>query len=195
MKPAFPILLGRHWDGIQQLKGWWMSEKLDGWRAYRTADGKLLTREGNEVNAPDWWLAGLPAGVELDGELWLGRGTISALKSILGKNEASDEDWMKVQFAVFDVPSHPGTFEERQAHLTSLDLGLFAFRIEQTVCPSNDVAKLKMNMVVLDGGEGIMMRKPGSLYERERSYTLLKVKPKPIIKAPFAGGVEAGFGW
>src|SRR5713101_1808456 len=32
--PAPPLLLAERWDGAMNLAGWWMSEKLDGVRAY-----------------------------------------------------------------------------------------------------------------------------------------------------------------
>src|ERR1043166_1698864 len=68
---APPILLAEKWDGAQDLAGWWMSEKLDGVRAYW--DGKMfLSRLGNKLHAPDWFCAGLPE-VPLDGEFWIGR--------------------------------------------------------------------------------------------------------------------------
>src|SRR4051794_30384226 len=40
------LLLAESWDNVCELRGWWMSEKLDGVRAYW--DGKrLLSRLGN----------------------------------------------------------------------------------------------------------------------------------------------------
>jgi len=51
--------------------GWWMSEKLDGVRAYW--DGKqFLSRNNNIFYAPEWFTEGLP-GHQLDGELWVAR--------------------------------------------------------------------------------------------------------------------------
>src|SRR5262249_55949445 len=35
-KPEMPLLLAEKWDGSTDLAGWWMSEKLDGVRAYWT---------------------------------------------------------------------------------------------------------------------------------------------------------------
>src|SRR6185436_12194449 len=43
---AAPVLLAESWDGLLDPSGWWLSEKLDGVRAYW--DGtKLLSRLGN----------------------------------------------------------------------------------------------------------------------------------------------------
>lgn len=61
-----PLLLANPWDNDQDLSGWWMSEKLDGVRAYW--DGKdFISRLGNRYHAPDWFTAGLPE-TPLDGE-------------------------------------------------------------------------------------------------------------------------------
>src|SRR5688572_1079238 len=62
---APPLLLAHSWDNDRDLGGWWMSEKLDGVRAYW--DGRrFISRLGNPYVAPDWFVAGLPA-VPLDG--------------------------------------------------------------------------------------------------------------------------------
>ncbi|HEV3116274.1 MAG TPA: DNA ligase, partial [Gemmataceae bacterium] len=56
---APPLLLAESWDGSTDPAGWWLSEKLDGVRAYW--DGKqFLSRLGNLYHAPDWFTAGLP---------------------------------------------------------------------------------------------------------------------------------------
>jgi DNA ligase-1 len=66
-----PLLLAERWEGDVELQGWWMSEKLDGVRAYW--DGRrFISRLGNKYLAPDWFLEGLP-DTPLDGELWIGR--------------------------------------------------------------------------------------------------------------------------
>ena len=68
-----PLLLAESWDNAADLSDWWMSEKLDGVRAYW--DGKqFLSRHGNIYYAPDWFIEGLPT-VPLDGELWIDRKT------------------------------------------------------------------------------------------------------------------------
>ena len=52
--------------------GWWISEKLDGVRAYW--DGaNFWSRNGNQFPAPAWFKAGLPTDQALDGELWCAR--------------------------------------------------------------------------------------------------------------------------
>ncbi len=54
------LLLAHPWENDTDLTGWWMSEKLDGVRAWW--DGQqFLSRLGNVYHAPDWFVAGLPA--------------------------------------------------------------------------------------------------------------------------------------
>ena len=49
---------------------YWVSEKLDGVRAFW--DGEtLVSRRGNPFVAPPWFVEGFPAA-PLDGELWMG---------------------------------------------------------------------------------------------------------------------------
>src|SRR6478609_7109030 len=56
-REAPPLLLAESWDGATDPTGWWMSEKLDGVRAYW--DGQqFLSRQGNLYHAPDWFVAG-----------------------------------------------------------------------------------------------------------------------------------------
>jgi DNA ligase-1 len=70
-RTAPSLLLAQRWENDTDLTGWWMSEKLDGVRAWWDGQ-KFLSRQGNVYYAPDWFTAGLP-NVPLDGELWLNR--------------------------------------------------------------------------------------------------------------------------
>jgi hypothetical protein len=63
----------------QSCEGWLMSEKFDGWRV-GVSGGRLVTRGGNFLDAPQWFMDGLPDGI--DAELFAGR---SAFYSIQGR--------------------------------------------------------------------------------------------------------------
>src|SRR3954469_1471170 len=67
------LLLANVWNPSMDPTGWWMSEKYDGLRGFWDGE-KLWSRKGNAIVAPDLFLAELPKGVALDGELWIGRG-------------------------------------------------------------------------------------------------------------------------
>ena len=107
---APPLLLAHSWDGQADLAGWWMSEKLDGVRAYW--DGTtFVSRLGNPFHAPDWFVAGLP-DTPLDGELWSGRRRFQRTISIVRRQDRSDH-WREVTYVVFDAPGLALPFEER----------------------------------------------------------------------------------
>jgi DNA ligase-1 len=171
-----PILLAHAWGGDVDLTGWWMSEKLDGVRAYW--DGKrFLSRLGNPFYPPRWFVDALPDH-PLDGELWAGRKLFQRTVSIVRRQDQSEE-WRKVSFLVFDGPGFDAAFEERLERCrTSLAArGLEHVKVHDHV-RCEGVAHLKRELARVEGlgGEGLMMRRPGSKYEVGRSATLLKVK-------------------
>jgi DNA ligase 1 len=171
-----PILLAESWDNTQDVAGWWMSEKLDGVRAYW--DGKqFLSRQGNLYHAPDWFTAALPT-VPLDGELWIDRKKFQRTVGIVRRQDKSDL-WKEVRFIVFDAPNAEGGFEQRQTYLTSTlqaSASSYATVLVQVPCPSIDAMRAELARVEALGGEGLMLRQPGSKYVVGRSATLLKVK-------------------
>ena len=171
-----PLLLAHKWETDVDLTGWWMSEKLDGIRAYWTGK-EFFSRLGNRFHAPSWFKAGLPT-LPLDGELWIGRKMFQKTTSIVRRQDQS-EDWRKVSFVVFDAPSHGGPFEARLAHLKDLlerQGPPHAYALEHVPCEGVQHLRRELARIEGFGGEGLMLRKPGSKYEVGRSSTLLKVK-------------------
>lgn len=172
-----PILLAHSWEGDVDLRGWWMSEKLDGVRAYW--DGKqFLSRLGNSYQAPAWFTQGLPDDMILDGELWVGRKQFQRCVSIVRRFDAGEE-WKQVRYLVFDAPGLKKPFEDRQAEIQRLLESRkppHAEWVKQELC--RDIAHMKQELARVEGlgGEGVMMRRPNSSYEVGRSYSLLKVK-------------------
>jgi DNA ligase-1 len=174
--PAPPLLLAESWDGVIDPTGWLLSEKLDGVRAYW--DGKqFLSRLGNVFHAPGWFLESLPT-VPLDGELWMSRKAFQRTLSVVRRHDGGDA-WREVCFLVFDAPASLGGFEER---LDFVRRGMderrtpYARRHDHIVCEGVRHLNDELNRVTALGGEGLMLRQPGSLYEAGRSRTLLKVK-------------------
>ncbi len=109
-KEGPPLLLAERWDNAQDLAGWWLSEKLDGVRAYW--DGKsLISRLGNRFHAPDWFLEGLP-DIPLDGELWIGRKAFQRTVGIVRRQDKTDL-WNQVRYVAFDAPGVDDAFEGR----------------------------------------------------------------------------------
>ncbi|MBX9693562.1 MAG: DNA ligase [Cyanobacteria bacterium] len=171
------LLLAHPWDCTTDLKGWWMSEKLDGVRAYW--DGKrFFSRQGNEFMAPDWFVKDLPEDMHLDGELWLDRKAFQRAVSIVRRQDRS-ESWKEITFMVFDAPQTDAPFEERIEIISRLmeeRKPQYAKALAQQICDGVDHLRAELARVEALGGEGLMMRKPFSRYESSRSFTLLKVK-------------------
>jgi DNA ligase-1 len=171
-----PLLLAHKWELDVDLTGWWMSEKLDGVRAYW--DGtQFVSRLGNKFHAPDWFREGLPA-TALDGELWGGRKRFQSTVGIVKRQDQSPL-WKGLLYVVFDAPAHPGPFERRIDHCRSVlarGKATYARLHEHQVCSGEAHLRKELARVEALGGEGMMVRRPGSLYEAGRSTTLLKVK-------------------
>jgi DNA ligase-1 len=170
---AAPVLLAETWDGALDPTGWWLSEKLDGLRAYW--DGtKFLSRLGNVFHVPDYFLAKLP-NHPLDGELFLGRKSFQKTTAIVRRQDKSDH-WKQIKFLIFDAPGHGGPFEERLKLIAGLPAHPYATPHPHVLCKGIAHLKEELARVEALGAEGLMLRQPGSLYVAGRSSTLLKVK-------------------
>jgi DNA ligase-1 len=174
---APPVLLAHAWEHDRDLTGWWMSEKLDGMRAYW--DGKrLLSRLGNEVLAPEWFLEGLPPE-PLDGELWIARGQFQRTMSVV-RSGGKGPRWKEVRYVLFDAPGRAeAPFEERLAWLRErFPAGAHPWAAfhDHVTCEGIEHLRAELDRVEALGGEGLMLRQPGSRYVAGRSTSLLKVK-------------------
>jgi DNA ligase-1 len=186
---APPLLLAHSWENDVDLTGWWMSEKLDGVRAYW--DGKSFwSRQGNAFLAPDWFTERLPK-FPLDGELFGGRQRFQRTVSIVRRHDRSD-DWKELAFVVFDAPALASPFEERMAAFREALEEAASPYVQwhpHEVCRGTDHLRQELARVEALGGEGLMLRQPGSRYEAGRSATLLKVKSFKDDEARVVGHV------
>ena len=159
------------------LDGYWVSEKLDGVRAYWTGE-KFLSRGGHEYRAPDWFSRKFPAH-PLDGELWMGRGRFAELSGVVRQVVPDEDDWRRVRFMVFDLPDQEATFDQRLARLRVLieKVGSpYMALVDQQRASTHENLMRRLDEVVDIGGEGLMLRLGASGYRIGRSNDLLKVK-------------------
>ncbi|MFO7994425.1 MAG: DNA ligase [Marinobacter sp.] len=169
-------LAGVYEEGVA-LDDYWVSEKLDGVRAYW--DGaRFWSRGGNEYRAPQWFTQGFP-DVPMDGELWMGRGRFSELSGAVRRLEPVDESWRQIRFMVFDLPDIDQPFSERVRQMARMlmpspspYLGMVSQRREK----SHSRLMAELDRVVSEGGEGLMLKRGSSHYGGGRSDNLLKVK-------------------
>ncbi len=186
------LLLAHKWETDVDITGWWLSEKLDGVRAYW--DGtQFLSRLGNRFHPPDWFLEGFPDH-PLDGELFGGRKQFQRTVGIVKRQDKSPL-WKELAYVVFDAPAHTGPFEQRIEHVRSVigDSTPYARVHEHFPCEGQTHLKEELARVEALGGEGLMARRPGSTYEAGRSSTLLKIKSFKDAEARVVGHV-AGAG-
>ena len=160
----------------QNLSNWVMSEKYDGVRGYW--DGKkMLSKNGNQINAPKWFLDALPP-FAIDGELWSGRGKFEKTVSITADSNPSDE-WRDIKFMIFDVPNASGDLFQRLGVLERFlakNPNKFINIIEQIYIKSNSHAFDFLDTITANGGEGIVVRDPKAAYSHTRSTKILKIK-------------------
>jgi DNA ligase-1 len=156
--------------------GWWMSEKLDGVRAWWDGSG-FVSRTGTPYLAPAWFTAGLPS-FPLDGELWLGRKEFQRLVAVVRRQDRG-EAWREVRFVVFDAPGDDQPFEQRLERCRAwfaANLAPYASALAHERCRDRDHVAAELARIEALGGEGLMLRQPGSRYQAGRSASLLKVK-------------------
>jgi len=196
--PAADVLLAMDAPPGIDPTGYLVSEKFDGVRALW--DGtQLRFRSGRVVAAPEWFLAKLPTHT-LDGELWLGRGRFEALSGTVRKATPIDDEWRAVRYMVFELPGAAGTYAERAAQIVRVvDAVRWPALVVVAQHAGLDRAGLqaRLDEVVRQGGEGLVLHRAAAPYQTGRSETLLKLKPlddaEAVVVAHVAGhGKYAG---
>ncbi len=164
------------WVELPDPTGYWMSEKMDGVRAYW--DGvELVSRQGNVFAAPKWFTECFPKQ-PLDGELWMGRGTFNQTSGIV-RREKPHKGWRYLVYFVFDAPTHGGPFEERRQYLERLIAKAdcqYLRHVPSLEVQSKSHLDAAVAEIVRRGGEGVMIVRPGSHYTPSRTASILKVK-------------------
>jgi DNA ligase 1 len=177
----------------QAPKGWYLSEKFDGYRAIW--DGKdFRSRNDNIFQVPQWFKSWMPPSISLDGEFFMGRENFQKC-GLFRKKKPDSEAWLKanITYQIFDSPSHSGNFEERQKFISDLirerckcDTKLLKIHpiskcplklTTQTKVTSMEQVDKLFKDLVKKGAEGVMLRAPKSTYESKRTAHLLKYKP------------------
>ena len=159
------------------LQGYWVSEKYDGVRGHWDGQ-RLRTRGGEPITPPAWFTAGWP-DTALDGELWAGRGRFAQAQSTVRQASAGDAAWRQIRFMVFDLPAHPGNFDERLSVLQSTVKRIgqpWVVAVPQQRVASYAALQTMLQATVRGGGEGLMLHRGSSLYRAGRSDDLIKLK-------------------
>lgn len=184
-----PLMLAGTYRPGMPLRGWWVSEKYDGVRAYW--DGReLWTRHGHRIHAPAWFTDGWPSQ-PMDGELWAGYGRFTTAASAAARDTPDDAVWRTLRYMAFDLPAQAGTFDMRVA-----ELHMALPRVQptvQVVAQGTVASEAELLALLRDtvrrGGEGLMLHRGASAYRGERSDDLLKLKEHLDAEATVVGHV------
>mgnify|MGYP005685623673 CR=1 FL=1 len=170
----------------QPVEGYWMSEKLDGVRAYWDGYASFWSRLGNKLKVPAEVSALMPLGMPLDGELWGGRGTFQQTNGFLKRSNTVADEWYArhIRFMIFDGPFADGNYEARMAKVRShVGANMFAQPIHADKVVDEAAMRARARLIAEDGGEGLMLREPHGVYRPDRTCDLLKVVDKLFTEA------------
>ncbi len=176
-EPPPNISLAKIYQKNEDIGQYWVSEKLDGVRAYWNGKN-LISRQGNRFSVPNWFTKKFP-DQKLDGELWIGRGTFEQLVSTVRKHRPVDSEWQEVKYMIFDLPDSGKNFTDRLVELKTLidQVSLPHLQlIKQTRITNHDQLQKKLQSAIKKGAEGLMLHRDDSHYRTGRSSDLLKVK-------------------
>jgi DNA ligase-1 len=181
------VQLASDWPVGRSPQGFLVSEKFDGVRA--VWDGQRLRfRSGRDIAAPNWFVQVLPPH-PLDGELWLGRGQFDRLSGLV-RQQRPDEGWRQMRYMVFDAPGQGGTFEVRWQALQAVIEAVrqpWLLRVEQAHVDTAFALQQRLDVVVRDGGEGLVLHRADALWQAGRTQALFKFKPEPDDEAQVVG--------
>jgi DNA ligase-1 len=171
-------MLAHKYNGQDPI-GYYISEKLDGYRAILSEKG-FMSRNNKPFNAPDKYIKdimnALPKGTVLDGELYTKRNDFAGM-GVVRKKIPVDSEWKKITYMVFDLPLVKAPFQERYNLMKQLLKNVPHVKIvECTKITSIEQFNNIHKTLVSNGAEGTILREPNSYYEHGRSHNLLKVK-------------------
>ena len=173
---ASALQKAKTYKGYENIKGWYMSEKLDGIRGHW--NGKyFISKNGNKIYAPKWFTKNFPP-YELDGELWSKRGDFENIQSII-LDDIPSKKWREISYHIFEAPSQDGNFTKRleivRKYFETKSLS-HVHIIKQTRCKNRNHLENFMKEVVKLGGEGAIIKDVTLPYFSGRSSSILKVK-------------------
>ncbi len=175
---APPLLLASVLPDQIDVAQYWVSEKLDGVRAIWNGK-ELRFHSGGLIAAPVWFTANFPAQ-PLDGELWLARGEFDRLSGIVRRLQPDESEWRQVRYMLFELPDAPGTFSQRieqmQAIVAKAQIPWLQV-IDQFRVSDRVELQQRLEAVLKQRGEGLMLHQANAPYATGRGEILFKLKP------------------
>lgn len=175
------------YQGNENIKGWVMSEKLDGIRGYWNGK-ELLTRKGKKIYAPIWFTRNLPK-FELDGELWTKRNDFENIQSIIMDKKPS-KNWKDITYNIFEVPNSKGDFFKRLKKAKEWfkkNPSEYINIIDQIEIKDKEHLNIYLNELISQKAEGLIIKDPNQNYHTGRSPHILKVKKAQDMEGKVIG--------
>ena len=185
------LQLAQSYEKGMALQGYWVSEKLDGVRAYWNGE-QLISKGGHVIKAPAWFVRGYP-DTPMDGELWMGHGRFAEVSAAVRRLQPNAKEWRQIRYKVFDLPASDAPFSQRIQQMKALASASNAYTfsvIEQQPASSHAALLQRLDKVMAAGGEGLMLHHGDSLYQAGRSDAILKVKTYQDAEAVVVGHTE-----
>ncbi len=165
---------------------WYVSEKFDGFKI-RWIKGKLYTRAGQELKAPEWFIKLLPSE-DIEGEAYFGKNTFHKTASL--RSESNHRTWTKICFYVFDLINYELTWIERQAKLEEIAKEWKDHHIKLVSWKEiKSIAHLEQEFqqIIKNDGEGVILADPWGLYKDGHVEHILKYKKAKDAEAIIVG--------
>ena len=173
---------------LKKYKGWYLSEKIDGWQAIWDGKGTLYTKSFKKTfSLPEYWLQLLPP-IPLIGEIKIHNLPATKVATLASSKGKESEYWRNTYFYVFDFGSKYHSlapFSERYELLRKL-INIICFNIP--ICPIKlleqkrifDINKIynQFKNIVKNKGEGIILTSPSSVYLEKNKRVADRVKLK-----------------
>lgn len=180
-------MLATNFDEKTDYKGWFLSEKLDGYRCFWDTKN-FKSRNGNIFHLPQKIKTQMPKNIHLDGEIYIDKYSFEKL-SILKKNVINEKECENMKFYLFDLPKVKCEYKDKinKMKMISQQYPYFIRYVEQIPMKNNKKIKNVFRKYIENDCEGVILRNPSSIYTKGRSKNLVKLKPMIDDEATIVG--------
>ena len=167
----------------QDVRGWLVSRKYNGWRCTYCRSEGLRTRGGQTIIMPEWFAEELykltTNGMEVDGELtYTVLGVEQPTKISTASVNPDWDGWRDIRFRPFAiVGSKESRIQQRDDLVYMYRDCKYVHPVAQYPKPSGDMVYHAQRMIEC-GWEGIVLTNPQATYRAGRNTDMLRIKRK-----------------
>ena len=169
---------------LNKYRGWYMSEKIDGWQALWDGRGILYTKSYKRTFAvPKEWLSLLPP-IPLAGEIKIKGMPATTVASL----QTNSPLWRDAEFFIFDLPGPKFRilpFRTRYENIirivreSCMEIHNCPLLVSHQILIENTEQLLHQYEEIIEhGGEGLVLTNPGSIYQLDGKRSSERVKLK-----------------